>query len=136
MKPNRNPVILAALLSISLRGQTSIGNPPPDPPRSISEQERSAATPSPFASAPIRHQPSVRSCISMARLGVLRTQHVLGTQWSRLDGRTAEIVRECAGGRCVRLIRRAESSGVLVLEITEENSEGRRSERRLVLERR
>ena len=136
MKPNRNPVILAALLSISLRGQTGIGNPPPDPPRSISEQERSGATPSPFASAPIRHRPSVRSCISMARLEILRTQHVLGTQWSRLDGRTAEIVRECAGGRCVRLIRGAESSGVLALEITEENSEGRRSERRLVLERR
>ena len=136
MKPNRNPVILAALLSISLRGSDRHREPASDPPRSLSEQERSAATPSPFASAPIRHQPSVRSCISMARLEILRTQHVLGTQWSRLDGRTAEIVRECTGGRCVRLIRRAESSGVLVLEITEENSEGRRSERRLVLERR
>jgi hypothetical protein len=59
-----------------------------------------------------------------------------GTQWSQhVDGRTAEIVRECAGGRRVRLIRRAESSGVVVLEITEENSKGRRSERHLVFEK-
>jgi hypothetical protein len=61
----------------------------------------------------------------------------VGTQWSQhVDGRTAEIVRECAGGRRVRLIRRTESSSVLVLEITEENADGRRSERRVVLERR
>ena len=48
----------------------------------------------------------------------------------------AEIVRECAGGRRVRLIRRTERSGVRVLEITEDNTEGRRFERHLVLERR
>ena len=60
-----------------------------------------------------------------------------GTQWSQhVDGQTAEIVRHCAGGRHIRLIRRTESSGVLVLEITEENPEGLRTERRVVLERR
>ena len=60
-----------------------------------------------------------------------------GTQSSRrVDSHTVEILRECAGGRRVRLIRRAENSRVLVLEITEENSDGRRSERRVVLERR
>ncbi len=59
-----------------------------------------------------------------------------GTQSSRrLDSRTVEILRECAGGRHLRLIRRAESSGVLILEVTEQNSEGRRFERRLVLEK-
>jgi hypothetical protein len=35
----------------------------------------------------------------------------------------------------VRLIRRAEKPGVLILEITEQNSDGRRSERRLVMEK-
>jgi hypothetical protein len=60
-----------------------------------------------------------------------------GTQASRrLDIRTVEIVRECAGGRHFRLIRRAESAGVLILEVTEQNPEGRHLERRLVLERR
>ena len=59
-----------------------------------------------------------------------------GTQSSRrVDSRTVEILRECAGGRHFRLIRRAESSGVLILEVTEQNSEGRRSEQRLVLEK-
>jgi len=58
-----------------------------------------------------------------------------GTQSSRrLDSRTVEIVRECAGGQ-VRLIRRAEKPGVLILEITGQNSGGRRSERRLVMEK-
>src|ERR1041384_5510732 len=52
----------------------------------------------------------------------------------RVDSRTVEIVRECAGGQ-VRLIRRAEKPGVLILEISEQNSDGRRSERRLVLEK-
>jgi len=52
----------------------------------------------------------------------------------RVDNRTVEIVRECVGGQ-VRLIRRAEKSGVLILEITEQNSDGRRSERRLVMEK-
>jgi len=59
-----------------------------------------------------------------------------GTQASRrVDSRTVEILRECAGGRHVRLIRRAERSGVLILEVTEQNSEGRHFERHLVLEK-
>jgi hypothetical protein len=58
-----------------------------------------------------------------------------GTQSSRrVDGRTVEILRECSGGQ-VRLIRRAEGPGVLILEITEQNSDGRRSEQRLVMEK-
>ena len=52
----------------------------------------------------------------------------------RLDARTVEIVRECVVGQ-VRLIRRAEKPGVLILEITEHSSDGRRSERRLVMEK-
>jgi hypothetical protein len=56
-----------------------------------------------------------------------------GTQSSRrLDSRTVEILRECAGGRRFRLIRRVENSGVLILEVTEQNSEGRQFERHLV----
>ena len=131
MKPNRNPVMLAALLSISLRGHTGIGNPPPDPPRYLGTGKECCDA---FAIRVRAHQAStsVRSCISMVRLEILRT--CFGHAMVAPGRPTAEIVRECAGGRCVRLIRRAESSGVL--EITEENSEGRRSERRLVLERR
>ena len=60
-----------------------------------------------------------------------------GTQSSRrLDSRTVEIVRDCAGGGRFRLVRREENSGVLILEVTERNAEGRQFERRLVLERR
>jgi hypothetical protein len=59
-----------------------------------------------------------------------------GTQSSRrVDSRTVEILRECGNGRRVRLIRRTESSMVLILEITEQNPEGRKLDRRLVLER-
>lgn len=60
-----------------------------------------------------------------------------GTQSSRrVDGRAVEIVRKCANGGHWRLIRRsAVEPGVLVLEITEQDSDGRRSERRLVLEK-
>jgi len=59
-----------------------------------------------------------------------------GTQSSRrVDSRTIEILRDCGGGRRVRLIRRTESSGVLILEVTEQNPEGRHLDRRLVLER-
>jgi hypothetical protein len=58
-----------------------------------------------------------------------------GTQSSRrIDNRTVEIVRQCIGGQ-IRLIRRAEKPGVLILEITEQNLKGHRSERRLVLEK-
>lgn len=60
-----------------------------------------------------------------------------GTQSSRrLDSRTVEILRECGGGRHFRLIRRVESAGVLILEVTEQNSDGHQFERRFVLERR
>lgn len=59
-----------------------------------------------------------------------------GTQSSRrLDFRTVEILRECAGGGQIRLVRRAVHSGLLTLEITEQR-DGRRSESRLVLEKR
>jgi hypothetical protein len=59
-----------------------------------------------------------------------------GTQSSRrVDSRTVEILCECAGGRQVRLIRRAVQPGVLVLEITEQHPDGRRSEQRLVMEK-
>ena len=59
-----------------------------------------------------------------------------GTQSSRrVDSRTVEILRDCARGRHVRLIRRAKSSGVLILEVTEQNSDGRRFARRLVMEK-
>ena len=59
-----------------------------------------------------------------------------GTQSSRrVDGQTVEILRECARGGKIRLIRRAARTGVLILEITEQHADGRRSERRLVMER-
>jgi hypothetical protein len=59
-----------------------------------------------------------------------------GTQRSRrLDARAVEILRECAGGRQVRFLRRNVEPGVLIFEITEQNPEGRRTERRLALDR-
>jgi hypothetical protein len=59
----------------------------------------------------------------------------LGKQSShRVDSQTVEILRECVAGQ-VRLIRRAEKPSVLILEITEQNSDGHRSERRLVMEK-
>lgn len=59
-----------------------------------------------------------------------------GTQRSRrLDARALEILRECAGGRQVRFLRRTVEPALLIWEITEQNPEGRRTERRLVLER-
>jgi hypothetical protein len=59
-----------------------------------------------------------------------------GTQSSRpLDSRTVEIVRNCGSGGKVWLIRRAVEPGVLVLEITEQQTGGRRFERRLVMEK-
>ncbi len=65
-----------------------------------------------------------------------RDPNCAGTQLSRrVDGRTVEIVRECAGGQQIRLVRRALKPGVLVFEITERNPDGRRSERRLVWEK-
>ena len=54
----------------------------------------------------------------------------------RADGRTVEIVRMCASGGWMRLLRRASGkSNELVLEITEQSADGRRFNRRLTLER-
>lgn len=58
-----------------------------------------------------------------------------GTQSSRrVDGQTTEILRNCAGGDWIRLLRRS-GPKELVLDITEQHSDGRRFERRLVLEK-
>jgi hypothetical protein len=59
-----------------------------------------------------------------------------GSQSSRrVDGSTVDILRECASGGYRLLIRRsAAQPGVLLLEITEEHKDGRRSQR-LVLEK-
>ena len=59
-----------------------------------------------------------------------------GTQSSRrVDGRTEEILRECANGDRQLILRSAVQPGVLILEITEQHAAGRPSERRLVLEK-
>ncbi|MCI0624039.1 MAG: hypothetical protein L0387_20695 [Acidobacteria bacterium] len=60
-----------------------------------------------------------------------------GTQSSRrLDGQTVEILHKCASGRWTRFIRRwAAQSNELILEIMEQQWDGRRFEKRLVLER-
>ncbi len=58
-----------------------------------------------------------------------------GTQASqRVDSRTVEIVRTCATGEWTRFIRRL-NTRELILEITERQRDGRRVERRLVLEK-
>jgi hypothetical protein len=59
-----------------------------------------------------------------------------GTQSSRrVDSQTVEILRECASGEWTRFVRRLSAqSKELVLEITEQHPNGRRVERRLVLE--
>ena len=61
-----------------------------------------------------------------------------GTQSSRrMDGQTVEILRECANGGYSQIIRRsAMQPGVLLFEITEQHTDGRRSEQRLVMEKR
>ena len=54
----------------------------------------------------------------------------------RADDRTVEIVRMCASGGWVRLLRRVSSkSNELFLEIAEQSADGRRSDCRLALER-
>ena len=60
-----------------------------------------------------------------------------GTQSSkRLDSQTVEILRACDSGARTRFIRRLSTNPKeLVLEITEEQPNGGRLERRLVLER-
>ena len=60
-----------------------------------------------------------------------------GTQSSRrLDSRTVEILHDCASGQSTRIIvRLGERPDELVVEITDQYPDGRRYERRLVLER-
>ena len=54
----------------------------------------------------------------------------------RADERTVEIVRMCASGGWMRLLRRTSAkANELVLEITEQSADGRRFDRRLTLER-
>jgi len=54
----------------------------------------------------------------------------------RADERTVEIVRMCASGGWMLLLRRASAkSNELVLEITEQAADGRRFDRRLTLEK-
>jgi hypothetical protein len=61
-----------------------------------------------------------------------------GSQSSRrLDGAAAEILRRCSAGGWIRFIRRVTLRPPgLVLDITEQKSDGSRFERRLLLERR
>ena len=60
-----------------------------------------------------------------------------GTQSSRrVDSRTVEISRDCAGGQWTRFIRRlGPQPNEVILEITEKYPDRRRFERRLVLEK-
>ena len=60
-----------------------------------------------------------------------------GTQSSRrVDSRTVEILRQCGSGGWTRFVRRMSARPKeLVLEITEQRPDGRRVERRLVLEK-
>lgn len=60
-----------------------------------------------------------------------------GTQSSRrLDNTTVEILRTCADGRTMRIVRRfGEKPRELVLEITEQRVAGWRAEHRLLLEK-
>jgi hypothetical protein len=54
----------------------------------------------------------------------------------RADEQTVEIVRMCASGGWMRLIRRTSlKPNELVLEIAEQSADGRRFDRRLMLER-
>jgi hypothetical protein len=58
-----------------------------------------------------------------------------GTQSSRrVDSRTVEILRNCSNGQWIRFVRRlAGQARELLLEITEQQPDGRRLERRLLL---
>lgn len=60
-----------------------------------------------------------------------------GTQSSRrVDSRTVEILRTCANGEWTLSIRRLSAAPQeLVLEITEQQPDGRRFERRLILDK-
>jgi hypothetical protein len=60
-----------------------------------------------------------------------------GTQSSRrVNKETVEIIRHCNGGAWIRFVRRlAAQPKELILEITEQEPNGRRFERRMVLEK-
>jgi hypothetical protein len=60
-----------------------------------------------------------------------------GTQLSRrMDNRTVEILRKCASGEWTRFVRRLRvQAEELILEISEQQPDGHRWERRLVLEK-
>ena len=60
-----------------------------------------------------------------------------GTQLSRrLDSQTVVILRTCDSGAWTRLVRRLSTGpGEMVFEITEQQNDGRRIERRVVLEK-
>ncbi len=60
-----------------------------------------------------------------------------GTQSSRrVDSRTVEILHKCSSGESTLFVRRlAVHTKELMLDITEQNPDGRRFERRLVLEK-
>jgi hypothetical protein len=60
-----------------------------------------------------------------------------GTQSSRrVDNQTVEILRTCVSGNWTKIVRRPGAQPKeLIVEITEQHSEGRRSERRLLLEK-
>src|SRR5687767_12941703 len=59
-----------------------------------------------------------------------------GTQSSRrMDSRTVEILRQCESGAWIRLVRRSAVEQKLILDIEERHPDGRRFERRLVLEK-
>jgi hypothetical protein len=53
----------------------------------------------------------------------------------RADERTVEIIRMCTSGGWIRLRHASAKPNELVLEITEQSPDGRRSDRRLTLER-
>jgi hypothetical protein len=53
-----------------------------------------------------------------------------------VDKGTVEILRKCATGKWTRFVRRLSAQpNELALEITEQQSDGRRFERRVVLEK-
>ena len=60
-----------------------------------------------------------------------------GTQsWRRVHGQTAEILHKSEAGAWTRLVLRTSATAAqLVLAITKQHAEGRRVERRLVLEK-
>jgi len=59
-----------------------------------------------------------------------------GTQSSwRADSRTVEILRQCGGGKWIRFVRRDRQPKGLILDVTEQDSDGYRVERRLLLEK-